>query len=194
MTKHTTPSAHQDDTPLALDETTTTEPSDFLDLTHEELAAKLVETQTALHEATSALDDTKHQLLRNHAELDNIRKRASKDVQNAHKYGVEQLAVALLPVIDSLERAMSLEIGDNELAKQIHAGLEMTLKLLLDTLGKSSVQPIDPLGTTFDPALHQAISMQEDANAESNTVLQVLQKGYQLHDRLIRPALVIVAK
>lgn len=163
-------------------------------LSREELEAKLNEVETQLNEAQLTVDDYKNQLLRNHAELDNIRKRANKDVQNAHKYGVERLVTELLPVIDSLERGMSIEIGDNEFAKQIHAGLEMTLKLLLDALEKSSIKPINPLDEIFDPTQHQAISTQENPNAKTNTVLQVLQKGYQLHDRLIRPALVVVAK
>jgi molecular chaperone GrpE len=76
----------------------------------------------------------------------------------------------------------------------MHAGLEMTLKLLIDALEKSSIKPINPLGQLFDPTLHQAISVQENPEAQANTVLEVLQKGYQLHDRLIRPALVVVAK
>jgi molecular chaperone GrpE len=194
MNKHKTDTdLDRDGAPLE-EKTTTAEPLTFSQLSHEELTAKLNETEAQLNEAKLAVEEHKNQLLRNHAELDNIRKRANKDVQNAHKYGAEQLVLSLLPVVDSLERGMTIEIGDNEFAKQIHAGLEMTLKLLMDTLEKSAVKPVDPLGKAFDPALHQAISMQEDVNAEANTVLQVLQKGYQLQDRLIRPALVIVAK
>jgi molecular chaperone GrpE len=161
---------------------------------YEELESKLNEVEAQLNEANSTLLDHKNQLLRAHAELENIRKRAQKDVESAHRYGLERFILELLPVIDSLERGLSIEVGDNEFAKQIHAGLEMTLKLFMDTLEKSSVRMIDPLGKDFDPSLHQAISMQEKADLPANSVIAVLQKGYQLHDRLIRPALVVVAQ
>lgn len=160
----------------------------------EELELKLNEVEAQLNKANATIEEHKGQLLRNHAELDNIRKRAQKDVQNAHKYALERLTTELLPVIDSLERGISIETNDNELAKQLHAGLEMTLKLFIDTLGKLSIKSVNPLNEAFDPALHQAISMRENTNVPANTVLQVLQKGYLLHDRLIRPALVVVSK
>lgn len=152
------------------------------------------ELENKLNDTEAQLNDAKNQLLRNHAEVDNIRKRAEKDIQNAHKYGLERLISELLPVIDGLERGMSIEIGDNEFARNMHAGLEMTLSLLLSTLEKFSVKVVDPLQQPFDPSLHQAISTTEDPDAAPNTVLQVLQKGYLLHDRLIRPALVIVSQ
>jgi molecular chaperone GrpE len=175
--------------------TKTAEPSSSNSfLSREALEAKLNEVAVQLETANTTIEDYKNQELRSHAELDNVRKRAQKDVQNAHKHGLERFIVTLLPVIDSLEQGMNIEIGDNAFAKQMHAGLEMTLKLFLDTLEKSSVQAINPVGQAFDPTLHQAISMQENAEVTANTVLQVLQKGYQLHDRLIRPALVVVAK
>lgn len=161
---------------------------------YEELEAKLNEVETALNTANAAIEEYKSQQLRNHAELENMRKRAEKDLQNAHKYGLERFVTELLPILDSLERGMSIEIGDNEFAKQIHVGVEMTHKLFTDSLEKFSIKRVDPLGGVFDPALHQAISIQEDPNAATNTVLQVLQKGYLLNDRLIRPALVVVAK
>lgn len=192
MTTHQT---NQDDLPTTAEkETASTESPALEHLSYEELIAQFNETEAQLNEARLAIEDYKNQLLRNHAELDNVRKRANKDVQSAHRYGAESLVTALLPVIDSLERGMAVETNDNALAKQIHAGLEMTLKLLTDTLEKSSIKPIDPLHEPFDPTFHQAISTQEDPSVSANTVLQVLQKGYQLHDRLIRPALVIVSK
>lgn len=158
------------------------------------LEKELAAVQEQLEEAISVADDYKNQLLRNHAELDNIRKRAEKDVQNAHRYSLERLVTELLPVIDSLERGMSIEVGDNELAQQTRAGVEMTYKLFMDALEKLAIKPVNPLGEAFDPSHHQAISMQENPEVTANTVLQVLQKGYLLHDRLIRPALVVVAK
>jgi|JI102314A1RNA_FD_contig_111_179329_length_4243_multi_4_in_0_out_0_3 molecular chaperone GrpE len=161
---------------------------------YKELLTKLNETEEKLNSSHAAIEDYKNQLLRNQAELDNIRKRTEKDIQNFYKYGLEKFVMELLPVIDSLERGMSIEVGENEFARQVHAGLEMTLKLLLDVLNKSGVSPVNPLGEAFDPAFHQAVSTQENASAEPNSVLQVLQKGYLLNDRLMRPALVVVAK
>lgn len=161
---------------------------------YEELEARLNELEEQLSQESAALEQTKNQLLRNHAELDNIRKRAEKDIQNAHKYSLERLINELLPVIDSLEHGMNIEIGDNEFARNMHAGMVMTRDLMLKTLEKFSVKQINPVDSAFDPVLHQAISVQEQAGVAANTVLQVLQKGYTLHDRLIRPALVMVAK
>lgn len=161
---------------------------------YESLEEKLNETEQKLNEALAALEEAKTQQVRSLAEVDNVRKRAEKDIRNAHMYGVERLIIEILPVIDSLERGLSIQFENNEFAKKMHEGLEMTLNLFLDTLKKFSVTPVNPLGEAFNPSLHQAISMQEDPAAQPNTVLQVLQKGYLLHDRLIRPALVIVAK
>ncbi len=161
---------------------------------YEELEAKLNEVEEQLNKANSTLEEQRNQLLRNHAELDNIRKRSEKDVQNAHKYSLDRLINELLPVIDSMERGLSIDVGGNEFAQNMHAGMEMTLSLLMSVLEKFSVKAVNPLNEPFDPTLHQAISTQEDANVAANTVLQVLQKGYVLHDRLIRPALVVVSK
>ena len=158
-----------------------------------ELLTKLNETEEKLNNAQAMIEDYKNQLLRNQAELDNVRKRAEKDIQNFYKYGLEKFIIELLPVIDSLERGIAIEVGENEFAKQVHAGLEMTLKLLLDVFGKSGISPVDPVGQTFDPAFHQAVAMQ-DSEVQTNTILQVLQKGYVLNERLIRPASVVVAK
>lgn len=180
-----------------LDTTTTTSSEKLKTISHEnyaELEDKLNEIEAQLNAANTTIEDYKNQQLRNHAELDNIRKRAEKDIQNAHKYGLERFVTELLPIIDSLEHGMRIEIGDNVFAKQIHAGIEMTHKLFMDSLEKFSIKLVDPLGSLFDPALHQAISTREEKDVPTNTVLEVLQKGYLLHDRLIRPALVVVAK
>ena len=128
--------------------------------------------------------------LRAKAEADNIRKRAQIDVQNAHKFGVESFANALLPVKDSLEAALAAQ---NNTAETLRGGVELTLKQLMTAFDKFSLTEIDPVGQKFDPHRHQAMSMVE-ADAEPNTVVQVLQKGYALYERVLRPALVIVAK
>jgi molecular chaperone GrpE len=128
--------------------------------------------------------------LRAKAEGDNIRKRAQEDVAKAHKFAVENFANELLAVKDSLEAALSTDAPSIE---NLKSGVELTLKQLTSAFGKSNLQEINPVGEKFDAHKHQAISMIE-SEAEANTVVAVLQKGYQLHDRVIRPALVTVAK
>jgi molecular chaperone GrpE len=128
--------------------------------------------------------------LRAKAETENIRKRAVTDVANAHKYAVENFATELLAVKDSLEAALAVETATIESLK---SGAELTLKQLTAAFEKFKLAEVSPAGQKFDPHRHQAISMVE-ADAEPNTVVQVLQKGYVLHDRVVRPALVTVAK
>lgn len=161
---------------------------------YKELEDKLNDVEAQLNEAQAKLEESKNQQLRSNAELDNVRKRAEKDINNAHKYSLERLLNDLLPIVDSLERGLSIDIGDNEFAKRMHEGLDMTYNLFLGTLKKFAITQVNPLGEAFNPTLHQAISTQEDPGVAPGTVIQVLQKGYLLHDRLIRPALVIVAK
>lgn len=126
------------------------------------------------------------------AELDNVRRRAEREVANAHRYGLEKIINALLPVLDSLEQA--LQLADKEANAAMHEGLELTMKLFLDVLQKFDVKPIDPVGMPFDPQMHEAMSIQEIPGTAPNTVVTVFQKGYILNDRLIRPARVIVSK
>ncbi|HHT0592091.1 TPA: nucleotide exchange factor GrpE [Legionella anisa] len=130
--------------------------------------------------------------VRAQAELDNVRRRAEREVANAHRYGAERLITDLLPVIDSLEQALQLAVKAEDAS--MHEGLELTLKLFMDVLKKFEVQQIDPIGAPFDPQLHEAMSMQAAPDAEPNTVLAVFQKGYKLSDRVIRPARVVVSK
>jgi molecular chaperone GrpE len=128
--------------------------------------------------------------LRAKAETDNVRKRAQADVANARKFATEDFAAELLAVKDSLEAAMAI---DKASAESMRSGVELTLKQLQAAFEKSNLAEINPAGEKFDPHRHQAISMVE-SDAEPNTVVQVLQKGYLLHERVIRPALVTVAK
>lgn len=128
--------------------------------------------------------------LRARAEADNIRKRAQVDIANAHKYGIENFSTALLAVKDSLEAALATS---NATIESLKNGVELTLKQLNSVFEKFNVSTIDPAGQKFDPHRHQAIGTVE-SDAEPNTVVQVLQKGYLLHDRVIRPAMVMVAK
>ncbi|MDP2829879.1 MAG: nucleotide exchange factor GrpE [Sulfuricellaceae bacterium] len=128
--------------------------------------------------------------LRAKADAENIRKRGQADVANAHKYAVENFSNELLAVKDSLEAALSVEAATVESLK---SGVELTLKQLVSAFEKSSISELNPVNDKFDPHKHQAISM-VDSDAAPNTVVTVLQKGYQLHDRILRPALVMVAK
>ena len=128
--------------------------------------------------------------LRAKAETENARRRAQEDVSKAHKYGVESLASELLPVKDSLEAALATE---NATLEALRSGVELTLRQLSAVFEKSSLKEINPVGEKFDPHRHQAISMLP-SDKEPNSVINVLQKGYLLHDRVVRPALVTVAK
>jgi molecular chaperone GrpE len=128
--------------------------------------------------------------LRAKAECDNVRKRAQVDVANAHKYALESFSSQLLPVRDSLEAALATE---NSTLEALRQGVELTLKQLDAALEKSAIREINPLGEKFDPHKHQAMTTVE-SEKPANTVVHVLQKGYQLHDRVLRPALVTVSK
>ena len=128
--------------------------------------------------------------LRAKAEADNVRKRAQLDIANAHKYATENFAADLLPVKDSLEATLAAE---NAALEALKSGVELTLKQLTTVFEKANLKEVNPAGEKFDPHLHQAISMLP-SDKEPNTIINVLQKGYLLHDRVIRPALVTVAK
>jgi molecular chaperone GrpE len=153
-----------------------------------------VETMPSMEEllkkAELAAQEHHDAWLRAKAESDNIRKRAQTDVANAHKFAVESFATELLAVKDSLEAALAI---DNASAESMKSGVELTLKQLKAAFEKFKLGEINPAGEKFDPHRHQAISMVE-SDAEPNTVVQVLQKGYLLHERVIRPALVTVAR
>lgn len=126
------------------------------------------------------------------AELDNVRRRSEREITNAHRYGLEKFITSLLPVMDSLEQAHQLTTNDSDAS--MREGLELTMKLFLDVLQKNDVQQIDPTNQPFNPQLHEAMSIMEVENLPANTVITVFQKGYQLNDRVIRPARVIVSK
>ena len=143
-----------------------------------------------LAQAEQAAQEHREAWLRSKAEADNIRKRTQAEIANAHKFALENFASELLAVKDSLEAALATE---SVTAESLRGGVELTLKQLRSVFEKFNVAEINPVGEKFDPHRQQAISMVEAA-AEPNTVVQVLQKGYLLHDRVIRPALVTVAK
>lgn len=127
------------------------------------------------------------------ADMENLRKRTIRDVENAHKYALDKFMKELLPVIDSLELGLSAGDGANDIESH-REGMDLTLKKLLDTLEKFGVNVVDPESEKFNPEKHQAVTMQESEESESGTVLAVMQKGYELNGRLVRPAMVVVAK
>jgi len=150
-------------------------------------ATNLVE---ALARAEAAARENHDAWLRAKAEADNIRKRAQTEVTSAHKFALESFAAELLPVKDSLEAALAAEAKS---AESMRSGIELTLKQLNAVFERFHIIEVNPVGQKFDPHRHQAISTQE-SDAEPNSVAQVLQKGYLLHDRVVRPALVVVTK
>lgn len=152
--------------------------------TEEELVQKLEEDLLAARDA----------VMRAQADAQNARRRAEQDVEKARKFALEGFCRELLPVVDNLERALEVTAGHDESVKPIVDGVELTLKSFQDALRKYHIEPIDPQGEPFDPQLHQAMSMVENGEVEPNTVIAVMQKGYTLNQRLVRPAMVMVSK
>ncbi len=159
----------------------------------EALQADATADITPEDDAAAQVAELKDQLLRSLAEVENIKRRAARDVENAHKFAVEKLIGDLFPVLDSLEKAVETAVTV-EGAQPIAEGVELSLKLFLDTLVKSGVEQIDPLGEPFNPQVHEAMAMVPNPDAEPNSVMDVMQKGYLLNGRLVRAAKVIVVK
>ena len=160
-----------------------------------ETASGLVEferLQQALVESDERAKNHWEQYMRAAAELDNVRKRAQRDIEAANRYGLEKFVAELLPVKDSLE--LAVQSAGKADARSLREGQEATLQLLSRALEKLGVTVIDPLGEPFDPSRHEAMMSQESGTAEPNSVLQVVQPGYELNGRLLRPARVIVAR
>ena len=135
----------------------------------------------------------KDQLLRRAAEFENVKRRSARDVENAHKFGAEKLISDLLPVVDSLEKALELA-SETQGAEAMTEGIDLSVKMFLDALEKNGLSVIDPLGEPFDPSLQEALAAVPNEDAEPNTVMEVIQKGYSLNDRLVRAAKVVVVK
>lgn len=158
----------------------------------EELLAEdqLSETEELQEQVSKAND----QVLRVQAEMQNVRRRVERDVENAHKYALDKFTAELLPVVDNLERALSTIDAADDAQKAVATGLELTLKSFFDVLGRFKIEVVDPAGQPFDADLHQAVSMVPNPDLEPNTVMDVFQKGYTLNGRLVRPAMVVVSK
>ncbi len=156
-------------------------------------AADPAELRGALEAAEAKAAENWDKYVRASAELENLRRRAARDVENAHRYGAEKLASGMLEIKDSLERGLEA-VSETADLETLREGKAATLKLLEQTLEKFGVTEIDPEGEPFDPELHEAMSMQESTELEPGSVMMVVQKGYRLHDRLLRPARVIVSR
>lgn len=141
-----------------------------------------------------ALQQAKDQTLRVQAEMQNLRRRVDRDVENAHKFALEKFVGELLPVVDNLERALAAIDTDDALMTAVREGIELTLKSFLGVLESHKVKQIEPTGEPFNPDFHQAISMVANPEVPANTVIEAFQKGYTLNDRLVRPAMVVVSK
>ena len=157
----------------------------------EEAIARVQELEAQLAETAKKEQDL---LLRTRAEIDNIRRRTEQDVEKAHKFALEKFAKDILNTIDNLERALATPANmEDESVKALFNGVELTLKELLATVARFGVEPVGIVGEAFNPDLHQAISMQPMEGFETNQITTVLQKGYLLNGRVIRPAMVMVA-
>lgn len=146
-----------------------------------------------LEAAEKKAEENWDKLLRTQAELENLRKRMERELQNVQKYAIEKFAKELVTVVDSLELGLQAAVETDNVEK-IREGIELTLKQLLTVLERFNIRPIDPLGEKFNPEYHQAMATEEVKGVEPDTVVKVFQKGYLLNDRLIRPAMVVVAK
>lgn len=147
--------------------------------------------EAQLEAAQEKATENWEQFLRAKAEMDNLRRRSVKDVENAHKFGMEKFVNELIPVIDSMALGLAAEDAS---AESLREGMELTKNMLDNMMEKLGIEEVDPLNDKFDPEKHQAMSMQPNAEVEPNTVIAVMQKGYLLNDRLIRPAMVMVSK
>lgn len=145
-----------------------------------------------LEQSRARAAELQDQALRVAAEMQNVRRRAERDVENAHKYALEKFGADLLPVVDSLERGLQAA-GTDESTQAVREGVELTLRILTDVLRKHGVEAVESVGQPFNPSLHEAMSMVPSPDHAPNTVMAVLQKGYTLNGRLVRPAMVVVA-
>ncbi len=150
--------------------------------------------EAQLAAANARADENWDKLLRMQAEMDNLRKRNAREIENAHKFALDKIAGELLGVRDSLENGIKAGQAEDADVAKLQEGSELILKQLTQAMEKFNIVEVDPEGEKFNPDLHQAMSMQEVPDTEPNTVIAVLQKGYTLNDRLLRPPLVMVSK
>ncbi|ADV87414.1 molecular chaperone GrpE [Vibrio vulnificus YJ016] len=160
----------------------------------DESAVKIAELEAALLASEARVKEQQDSVLRAKAEVENMRRRTEQEIDKARKYALNRFAEELLPVIDNLERAIQAADAESEAVKPLLEGVELTHKTFVDVVSKFGLKEINPEGQPFNPEWHQAMSIQESPDHESNTVMFVMQKGYELNGRVIRPAMVMVAK
>ncbi|EGR0751026.1 nucleotide exchange factor GrpE [Vibrio vulnificus] len=160
----------------------------------DESASKIAELEAALLASEARVKEQQDSVLRAKAEVENMRRRTEQEIDKARKYALNRFAEELLPVIDNLERAIQAADAESEAVKPLLEGVELTHKTFVDVVSKFGLKEINPEGQPFNPEWHQAMSIQESPDHESNTVMFVMQKGYELNGRVIRPAMVMVAK
>ncbi|MEI8655542.1 MULTISPECIES: nucleotide exchange factor GrpE [Vibrio] len=160
----------------------------------DEQEAKIAQLEAALLSTEQRLKDQQDSVLRAKAEVENMRRRSEQEIDKARKFALNRFAEELLPVIDNLERAIQAADMDNEAIKPVIEGVELTHKTFIGVIEKFGLKEINPEGEAFNPEFHQAMSIQESPDHESNTVMFVMQKGYELNGRVVRPAMVMVAK
>ena len=167
---------------------------EFVESEQELYVARIAELEAALLAKDAEVNEVKDMALRIRAESDNVRRRSEQEIDKARKYALNKFAEELLPVIDNLERAIDMADKNNEATKAMMEGVELTLMTMTSTVGKFGLKVIDPQGEAFNPEFHQAMAMQESADFAPNSVMAVMQKGYGLNGRVIRPAMVMVSK
>ncbi|MBT2949189.1 nucleotide exchange factor GrpE [Vibrio anguillarum] len=160
----------------------------------DEKESQIAQLEAALLSSEAKIQEQKDSVLRAKAEVENMRRRSEQEIDKARKYALSRFAEELLPVLDNLERTIQAADAENEVVKPLVEGVELTHKTFIGVVEKFGLKEINPEGETFNPELHQAMSIQESPDHEPNTVMFVMQKGYELNGRVIRPAMVMVSK
>ena len=186
--------SQDENTTVEINEAVETVDADNVEVITDSNEERIYELEKALADAEAKIKEQQEGVLRARADVENARRRAETEVEKARKFALERFAGELLPVVDNLERAIDVADSDNDVVKPLLEGVEMTLKSFVGTLDKFELKQVTPQGETFDPELHQAMSMQESADFAPNTVMAVMQKGYTLNGRLLRPAMVMVSR
>jgi len=187
--------SEQNKTEINEEQIPTVEDSSVEELTSEQVEEQVEQDVSAmLSEAQAEAEKQKELALRTLADMENLRRRTRIDLESAHKFALEKFVDALVPVMDSMEMGIDAASKEEVTKESIQEGMDMTLKQFIDVLGNFNVERIDPVGEKFDPQLHEAMTMVPSSEHESQTVMEVFQKGYRLNERLVRPARVIVAQ
>lgn len=160
----------------------------------DEKESQIAQLEAALLSSEAKIQEQKDSVLRAKAEVENMRRRSEQEIDKARKYALSRFAEELLPVLDNLERTIQAADAENEVVKPLVEGVDLTHKTFIGVVEKFGLKEINPEGETFNPELHQAMSIQESPDHEPNTVMFVMQKGYELNGRVIRPAMVMVSK